>query len=447
MSAQEPGRARARRRPASLGLVLLACHVPIATATDALTEGHVDGSLRVYDYRRAYSDPHTPDASAFAMAWLFNAQSREFGAGFSAGASLVTANALGTRPSATRRLDATLMGRENALTALSQAYVQFRNDAWTVRIGDQYIDTPWLGTSDSRVLPASYRAMTLEARPAEGWVVRLIRSYDWKSRTSDRFHPDNLYYPTDYDGDPVYGGNGALPVNARAFGGTWSAGVAYASGPFKGEAWFYDFLRFARMTYLEGTWTFQSRGEWTPFLAGQLVEEWSGGDNTLVDTKTRVVGVAGTRVRSEVPGVDMGMRIRDTIVDLAWNRVLRQASGTIGGGALISPYTATYATDPLYTTSMLRGLVEQGPGDAWKLKAKQAFLAGRLQIVTAYTRYRTLYRGDSHDIYVDVIYRLDGRWQGLQLRNRWERSSGAANNLNPGNRPFSFDRVMISYAF
>jgi hypothetical protein len=68
-------------------------------------------------------------------------------------------------------------------------------------------------------------------------------------------------------------------------------------------------------------------------------------------------------------------------------------------------------------------------------------------VVAAYTQYRTEYRGDSKDVYLDVIYRPTGPLKGLQLRNRWERSSGGANNLNPGDRPFSYDRVMISYAF
>jgi hypothetical protein len=278
------------------------------------------------------------------------------------GASLVTANALGTLPSPTRRIDVTLMGRENSLTALSQAYVQFGNDMWTLRAGDQCLDTPWMGVSDSRVLPVSYRAVNIEARPTPGWMLELVRSYDWKSRTSDRFFADNLYYPTNFDGDPVYGGNGSLPANARSYSGTWALGSTYVNGSFHGEAWFYDFLHFGRMAYLDGTWTMQPIGRWTPFASAQLVEEWSGGDNTLADTGTKIVGMAGSRVRSEIPGLDLGVRIAGTKFDLSWNRVARQDARTIGGGALISPFTATYATDPLYTTSMLRGLVEQGPG-------------------------------------------------------------------------------------
>lgn len=206
-----------------------------------------------------------------------------------------------------------------------------------------------------------------------GWMLELVRSYSWKSRTSDRFFADNLYYPTNFDGDPVYGGNSPLPANARSYSGTWALGSTYVNGSFHGEAWFYDFLHFGRMAYLDGTWTMQPIGRWTPFASAQLVEEWSGGDNTLADTGTKIVGMAGSRVRSEIPGLDLGVRIAGTKFDLSWNRVARQDARTIGG-----------PTGPL---------------------------------------------------------------KGLQLRNRWERSSGGANNLNPGDRPFSYDRVMISYAF
>jgi hypothetical protein len=122
-------------------------------------------------------------------------------------------------------------------------------------------------------------------------------------------------------------------------------------------------------------------------------------------------------------------------------------AGAVGGGALISPYTTNYATDPLFTTSMIRGLVEEGPGHAWKAKALYNFLDKKLQVVVAYAKYDTDLRGASHDIYGDIIYNFDGALKGLQLRDRWERSTGGIDNLNPGNESFTYNRLMISYKF
>jgi hypothetical protein len=47
-----------------------------------------------------------------------------------------------------------------------------------------------------------------------------------------------------------------------------------------------------------------------------------------------------------------------------YNKVEQETGSAIGDGSIISPFTASYATDPLYTTSMIRGLVEAGPGHA-----------------------------------------------------------------------------------
>ena len=119
----------------------------------------------------------------------------------------------------------------------------------------------------------------------------------------------------------------------------------------------------------------------------------------------------------------------------------------MGDGALISPHTAAYATDPLYTTSMIRGLVVQGPGHAWKTKFTYNLLNDKLNVMLAYAKYTTERRGNSHNVYVDLTYNLDGVLKGLSLRNRWERSTGGENGLNPGNGSFTYNRVMIAYKF
>jgi hypothetical protein len=96
---------------------------------------------------------------------------------------------------------------------------------------------------------------------------------------------------------------------------------------------------------------------------------------------------------------------------------------------------------------MIRGLVEAGPGHAWKAKMTYGFFDNKLQLVGAYAKYTTDLEGDFHDTYFDVIYNFDGYLKGFQIRDRWEKSVGGINNLNPGNQPFTYNRVMLSYKF
>src|SRR5512139_3614923 len=65
------------------------------TTGNIFKDGHVDGELRLYNFDRIYSTSAVPDAHALSGAVLLNAQTAEFGGGFSLGGSLVSANAFG----------------------------------------------------------------------------------------------------------------------------------------------------------------------------------------------------------------------------------------------------------------------------------------------------------------------------------------------------------------
>ena len=427
---------------ATLGATSLAAHAD--ALSDIFTQGHIDGQLRTYYFSRLFDASTVPDASALSGAALINLQSGSFGGGFSLGASFLTANSFGTQSNNPARIDSTLMGNSDSVSALGQAYVQYQNALMQVRAGYQYLNTPWMGQSDSRVLPASYNAVSAVFKPASGWDVYALRSFNWKSRTSGGYYADNLYYPATYNGDAMYGGLGGLPATAHQSNGAWALGTSYGVAGFKGQAWYYDFFNFARMGYLEGSYTLKTGTGFDPFVGAQYVDESGSANNFLVSNNAALFGVPGTSVKSRVWGVTGGVIIPNGRIDLGYNKVGSEA-GAVGGGAIISPYTAAYATDPLYTTSMIRGLVEMGPGHAWKAKVTYNLLKN-LQVIAAYAKYTTQYRGNSHDVYFDVIYNLDGYLKGLTLRDRWERSVGGW-NLNPGNKPFTYNRVMISYQF
>ncbi len=428
---------------AVLASTSLAAHAD--ALSDIFTQGHIDGQLRAYYFSRLYDASAVPDANAFSGAALINLRSGTFADGFSLGASFLTANSFGVQSGNPASIDSTLMGINNSVSALGQAYVQYQNRLMEVRAGYQYLNTPWMGQSDSRVLPASYNAVSAVFKPAKGWDIYALRSFGWKSRTSGGYTSDNLYYPPTFNGDTMYGGLGGLPATAHQANGTWALGTSYGVAGFKGQAWYYNFLNFARMGYLDGAYTFKTGTGFDPFVGAQYVDEsGSSSNNFLVADQAPLFGVPGSSVKSRVWGVTGGVIIPNGRIDLGYNKVESRA-GAVGGGAIISPYTAAYATDPLYTTSMIRGLVEMGPGHAWKAKVTYNLLKN-FQVIAAYAKYTTQYRGHSHDVYLDLIYNLDGYLKGLTLRDRWERSVGGW-NLNPGNKPFTYNRVMVSYSF
>lgn len=433
------------RRRASLAMAL-ACATGGVQAEDFIGDGRFDGELRLYRFDRVFDSGNAHDERAWSLAGLFTVKSGSVG-GFRLAATGFSAQSLGTRSDLPSRIDASLMALGPSLSGFSQAYAEYAGHGVTVRAGDQYLDTPWMGPSDSRVIPASYRALNLSMEVSPGWTLQAIRTIRWKSRTSDGFLADNVYYPSRWRGDTMYGQNGTLPVTARATSGTTAIGSTYAAGPWKSRTWYYDFRGFGRMGYADASYTFPAIGRLVPYVGAQVLRQTgSSGDNVLVETKTRVNGVAGDRVDARAWGVEAGAKLGAASFGLAYNR-LGGRQGAVGGGAIISPYSNGYATDPLFTTSMLRGLVEQGPGRAWKARAGYGFFDGELQLAAAYAQYDTRWRGRSHDLYFDVTWKLD-RWvKGLQIRNRWERTVGGSNGLNPANLPWTYNRLMISYRF
>jgi hypothetical protein len=437
---------------AVLGTLSISAHADdadINTFSDLFKQGHVDGELRLYDFNRTYDYDVAakPSARAFGGSILLNAQTASLN-GFSAGASLVSANSLGSLADNPKRVDTTLMGASDSLTALSQAYLQYKNDWVLAKAGYQYLNTPWMGNSDGRLIPSSYEAISAVFTPVKGWNIIGIRELSYRSRTSDDYFNDNNYYASAYQGDTLYGGNQGLPLTAKQTSGTWALGSTYVNGGLKAQGWYYDFLDFARMGYADGSYVFDTGTGFNPVIGFQgLTESGGGSDNVLVQNKLKIAGVAGTNVKSRVWGADFGVVIPNGRFDLMYNKVEQESGSAIGDGAIISPFTASYATDPLYTTSMIRGLVEAGPGHAAKAKFAYDLFDKRVQLVAAYAKYTTDLNGSFHDTYFDVIYNFDGFMKGFQIRDRWEKSSGGINNLNPGNKPFTYNRVMLSYKF
>lgn len=423
----------------------LACASAGVHAGDFFRDGSVDGEIRLYRFDRNYDYPAAKDQFSNSLAGMLTVKSGTVG-GFSAVATGFSAHSFATQQHDTARIDASLMGPGNVIDGFTQAYVQYANPFLTIRVGDQYLNTPWMGQSDTRVIPASYQAGMLDFRPAKGWDVYVIRALRWKSRTSQGYNDDNLYYPSTYHDDSMYGNNGSLPASAREQNGTTAIGSTYAHGPLKAQAWYYNFQHFAQTGYVEGTYTFPKMGGVTPFFSAQALRQTSGAENVLVDTHTKLLGVAGTRVDSRVWGVDAGVNVGPAKFDFSYNK-LASDRGAVGAGALISPYTSNYSADPLYTSSMLRGLVEQGPGHAWKARAMYSLFQDTLQLTASYARYDTLLRGVDHELYADITWKLD-RWvKGLQIRDRWEHPVGGKANLNPGNMPWTSNRLMVSYKF
>lgn len=396
----------------------------------------VRGLLRFYDFARLYEAPQAPaDQHATAIGGMIDLQAHPFDSPrLHAHVAFWDAQgipAFENHEDDDTRFDPTLYGL-SPVHALAVASVGWQKGPWSLSLGDRLLETPWMGPSDSRMIPASYQGVTVGfTRP--GWHLLILRVTRWKSRTSDTYSATTLYNTAGTSG--IEGGSPVAAVGARTTPGTFALGLGGSGSAIDPSIWYYVFDEYAHLLYatvavppghspLAPGWRLQALREWSQgnTLLATPVDSWAWGGEVLVPTGLAHLGVV-----------------------LAFDRIVPR-SGAFASGGIVSPYSAGYATDPLYTTSMIAGLVEKGPGSAVKIGIAERRLEPTLRMTLSWARYFTAPRAtDTSETDLDLTWWPRGVGQGLSLRNRLGILTGLAPPSPYGT--FLYERFMLAYAF
>ncbi len=415
-------------RAALAGAVLICVGAGNAYAGTGFFGGmKVNGEIRAYDFTRHYSGP-VAGQQAFSLGGALNVLSGSV-YGLSAGLSFYTAHNLGLNNANHALVDGTLAGYDG-INTLGQAFVQYDAHRVLVRAGDQSIANPWINASDARMIPATYQALLAAVRPMTGLTISAMRITRFKSRTSDEFSRTNLYNST---GTFNIGGTGGLA--GRQETGAAAVGADYHGGGLKGTVWGYQFYDLAKMAYAQGSYALPGVVGLTPFVGAQVVRETGSGPQYLGPVNATVYGAV------------VGVKRAGDELSLGYDDLPAHA-GAFGNGDVVSPYTTGYATDPLYTTSMIQGMIDRKTtGHALKVSATAFLLQHKLRLIASFADYfNTLYSGyasaRTNEADLDLTYFLGGPLKGLSIRDR----VGIAHNL-PVVRRFVYNRIMVEYDF
>jgi len=401
---------------------------------------HVDGSLRLYDFNKEYGAPSKPDQRSSAVGGIVNITTSPILGGFGLGLSLFNTNALESFPAGDNAQEATLMGSRSSITTVGEAFAQFARYGAMLRAGRQLINTPWMGARDSRMLPQTFEGVWGQYTPIKGLRLMVTRVDAFKSRTSDGFYHDNLYYPNGYEGDQLYGTTTVFPKKAvlPEASGTFAIGAHYVAGPAHAQAWYYNFYDFARTAYVDGGYTFGSKTQgFQPYIDAQYMHQTGG--EVLRQYKATLYGKGGA-VNSTLWGVRGGVKFGGNNVSLAYNK-LEDHADSFGGGALISPYGDYTA---MYAAVMTANLLGYGPGNATELAWTRWFLDKQVKFKAAALKFNTTYGGNPHAVYLDASYYFNGKLKGLSIGDRLAVSNGAA---SAAYRSLVYNRLMLQYRF
>ncbi len=393
---------------------------------DFIKQTKINGDIREYYFTRNYSkDDAPPNQRANSLGGMLNAQTATFWHGFQADAAFYTANPFDflsdLNSSDPRHVDGTLPGK--TVNVFGQAYLQYENKKFLLRYGYQLIKSPWLLDSDSRMIPATYEGIYAAVTPLPDFNLIGMRVFEFKDRISDTFSHSNLY-------------NITIPhLNSISEKGTLAFGASYHHNDFSAQGWFYEFYDFAKMFYSEFTYKLKTGTCVSPIFAVQLGRETGDGKNFFSEFDRQIPN-------SDIYGALVGLEAPDARLTFAYNLIPKHP-GAFHDGDLVSPYTFTYATDPLYTTSMIAGLVEKAAGDAFKVTGTYFFFQHQLQLSASYAVYYTApLLHDTRETNVDIIYTFNRCLKGLSIRDRVGILDG---NLTLGR--FIYNRVMLQYNF
>lgn len=406
----------------------LTLSAPTVLADDETTDtlpswmSTMNGQVRAYEFHR-FNNGNLNNPSvrgAFALSGKLFVQTKSL-YGFSTGLGLYGVTNFGLSPEPFHR-DSSLMGNGYSFATPAQAFVEYKQGMFEAKLGNQLLHTPWVWGSDSRVIPAAFQGVTASLAPADNLELYAAYIERWKNRTATDFSKTNLY--------------GVDPSNFAYGGATYN--TRFDKSDVKVQGWFYRFTDIANLAYVQANYRYHTGGVIDPVAAVQFAHE--------SDTGAALLG----KVDSRVWGAEVGVAVGPGTYTLAYNSIPSRA-GAFQDGNVVTPYTHTYATDPLFTTSMTQGLADQTTA-GHAVKVKGVYWLGEKRdwrFIASYADYgqfrftKPFQTGNPYEVDLDATYFFrSGALKGLSIRNRLGVFSYSGEQAT-----FVYNRLQFQYDF
>jgi hypothetical protein len=374
-----------------------------------------------------------------------------------------------------------------ALNAFYEAYLQYRDSRLYAKVGDQVISTPWANAADSRLKPAAYEGADVAYMFPNHFSVEVMDVTGFQSRTNSTF--DNKTLLTSFN----LGFTG-MPPNIFSPGGTGiptpgfqyaRIGYAHPAGFLTSNLYDYHYSEISNLVWFDAKYTFVHQPT-KPWVAVQGGTEHDVGGSVLGRIDSRIVGAQiGAAVTKNIT-VTMGYNFipRRTqtipipagsacnanfqvvtqpgvtvpfIIPLNAPECVNNGNGTetIFFGGVASPYTDSYAADPLFSTSITQGMVDRrAPGDGFKVTATYTSTNKRLILFVSRAYYNYGFtRGfqQTNETDADALWYAQpfgkGPYKGLLLRYRYAARVFENTAVFGGLPLFKYNRGQLEYDF
>jgi hypothetical protein len=382
------------------------------------------------------------------------------------------------------------------LSTLDEAYLGYKLNGFAAKIGNQMLTTPWANPDLSRLKADFFQGADFSYAD-NGWNFDAMDMIAFEGRDSSAFTQNTLLtsYPSGGGGLPSNidfpGGHGVVTPGFFMYNVGYSTPTT-STNPWLVNGYLYDVEDIVNMYWGQGKYTFSS----VPLKP--YVEVQGGFED---NTGASVIG----KIQSSLAGVRVGVNVTKNILFTAafdsvpWHTdqvflpkgvscnntdyQISASGATLGYflplqtgqcytnpngltsiyyGGWASPYTDNWATDPIFTTSMIQGMADRrAPGTSEKIMAQ--FTSNNKRFVfyatDAWYNYGNALIGENTTEYdLDGTYRFSqmpasGHYHGLLLRQRWgvrtqSNTFFSTGSSDLGGLPlFKYSRSQLEYDF
>ena len=484
---------------------------PAAAATPTPDPFSYKGYVRGYYFTRqnasGYNKTGTVNQATFNAAISLHGQYTFENSGFSVGATYLYANPLNNCTTAASHFtppcgkvkapalnpDDTLPGFQ--LSTLYEAYLQYQDKTTYAKVGDQVITTPWANASDSRLKPVAFQGADVSYKFTKEWTGELSYYNEFEDRASSQFFRSTLltYNPVDAPGQVTLANvSGSNPLSMTTNNGFLYGRIGYANSAtgLTANAHYYAFSDIANLFWLDAKQTF-STNKLKPFVALQFGDEKNAGSSLVGQIDSQVFGLQGGVTVTPNVTVTLGWNdipAKSTTIALpagiscpathvlpvnkgAANYFLPNGGAdcvpqpsvngtnfaTVYYGGIASPYTDSYATDPLFTTSISQGMADRRNfGEAGKLAVN--FVSDNKRFVGVISRALYAYGNGTvgvsptQETNIDGLYYFSavpksGPYHGFLLRHRYAERTINYWQYYGGTPLFKYNRTQVEYDF
>lgn len=228
----------------------------------------------------------------------------------------------------------------------------------------------------------TYQGLLVNMYPGGGWLLTALTFNGAQIVSETGFTPYTFYNKGyDYLGGTIVNNNPSVTSS-----GTAALGANYTgwNNQYNLRIWGYQFNNYGTLLYADNSIKFQPSKALSFSLAAQ-----AGTDNQLANGSNAMTNDSLGQISSNFVGLQGGVNYDWFGFSIGYNNVWGPNSA-YGNGAIVTPYTYGFATDPLYSTPYMSGLADLGTaGSAYKLSPSFTFLDGCLSFSTAYTIFNT----------------------------------------------------------